>query len=381
MNETAEPGRWMSAVEASRLLGVRPASLYAYVSRGLIRTMEHPGDPRARLYARTDIEALIERKRRQARPAVAAATALDWGMPVLSTRISGIADGRLAYRGQDAIALAETATLEDVAALLWSLPAPEFAAEEQPSHRGAGSPIDRAAAALVATLPQSVPGERGTRLAQRAAGLVGLIAAAAVGASLEPGPLHLAIARAWKAETAADAIRRALVLVADHELNASTFAVRVTASTGASLTHALIAGLVTLAGPIHGGATQRASAFFAEAERIGDAERAVQGRLKRGEPIPAFGHRLYPKGDPRARALLAAVQPTPFDSSLIAAVERVLGVAPSIDIALAALERRFTLPRDAGLSLFAIGRSVGWIAHAMEQAKTGQLIRPRAATA
>lgn len=381
MNETAEPGQWMSAVEASQLLGVRPASLYAYVSRGLIRTSEHPDDPRARLYARSDIDALIERKRRQARPSAAAATALDWGMPVLSTRISGIADGRLAYRGQDAIALAETATLEDIAALLWSLPVPEFAGDGTPACGAAGSPIDRAAAALVATLPQSVPGERGTRLAERTAQLVGLIATAATGEPLGPGPLHLAIARAWHAEASADAIRRALVLVADHELNASTFAVRVTASTGASLTHALIAGLVTLAGPIHGGATQRAAAFFAEAERIGDAEAAVQGRLTRGEQIPAFGHRLYPKGDPRARAVLAAVPPTAFDASLIAAVERVLGVAPSIDIALAALERRFTLPRDAALALFAIGRSVGWIAHAIEQAETGQLIRPRAATA
>ena len=245
----------------------------------------------------------------------------------------------------------------------------------------AGSPVDRAVAALAADLPAALPGERGERLARHAARLVGRIAAAAAGRPLGAGPLHAALAEAWNVPNAADAIRRALVLVADHELNASTFAVRVAASTGASLTHALVAGLVTLAGPIHGGATQRAGAFLAEAERIGDAEAAVGGRLARGEPIPAFGHRLYPGGDPRARALLSAAPPTPPDGALIAAVERITGEAPSIDIALAALERRFALPRDAALALFATGRSLGWIAHAMEQAETGQLIRPRAASA
>jgi citrate synthase len=367
----------LSAEEASQRLGVRPASLYAYVSRGLVRALPHPDDPRARLYESADIDALIERKRRHARPAAAAATALDWGLPVLTTSISSIADGRLAYRGRDAVELSEAATLEETAALLWQMPAPDFEARPSPPSL-AGSPIDRAVAALAADLPATLFGERGERLARRANREVGRIAAAVAGGPLDTGLLHVALAKAWNAPDAADAIRRALILVADHELNASTFAVRVAASTGASLTHAILAGLVTLAGPIHGGATQRVAAFLDEVERIGDANEAVRARLARGESIPGFGHRLYPNGDPRALALLATVPLAPEQDALLASVEAATGELPSIDVALAILERNYALPRDAALALFAIGRSVGWIAHAMEQAETGQLIRPRA---
>lgn len=375
----ARSSEWLPALEASRMLGVRPASLYAYVSRGMIRAAPHPETPRSRLYLSADIEALIERKRRQARPRAAAATALDWGLPVLATRISTIADGRLHYRDHEAIELAETATAEDIAALLWQQTLPAFLGVEEPVPPVAGSPIDRAVAMLAADLPGSLAGERGERLHRRAERLVGRVAAAAAGRPLAGPSLHLALARAWKAPEAADAIRRALVLVADHELNASTFAVRVTASTGASLTHSVISGLVTLAGPIHGGATQRVAAMLDETDRIGDPTAAVAGRQSRGEPIPGFGHRLYPTGDPRARALLAVLPLSSRHRGFLEAGEAATGEKPTIDVALVLLERTYALPRDTALSLFAIGRSIGWIAHAMEQAQTGQLIRPRAA--
>lgn len=369
----------VSAAEASTLLGVRPASLYAYVSRGLIRTEPHPDAPRSRLYRRADIEALIEKKRRQSRPSAAAASALDWGLPVLATRISSIEGGKLAYRGEDAVALAETATLEAEAERLWQMGRVEFIGRMTQEVPAAGSPVDRAVAALAGDLPQSLPGEQGPRLVARACRLVRRIGAAAAGRWLADGPIHRSLAATWQAEGAADAIRRALVLVADHELNASTFAVRVAASTGASLTHAVIAGLVTLAGPVHGGATQRVAAFLDEAAPFPDPAAAVSARLARGERIPGFGHRLYPLGDPRARALLAAIDLAPRETALLAAVRELTGLEPSIDVALVLLERRHRLPRDAALALFATGRSVGWIAHALEQAETGQLIRPRAA--
>src|SRR3954452_16075321 len=99
-----------SADEASPPLGISRASLYAYVSRGLIRSFASPHDPRERLYAVEDVEALVRRRTRLRRPAAAAATALDWGLPVLETSLTRIENGRLFYRGVDAVAFAQSAT-------------------------------------------------------------------------------------------------------------------------------------------------------------------------------------------------------------------------------------------------------------------------------
>jgi citrate synthase len=120
------------------------------------------------------------------------------------------------------------------------------------------------------------------------------------------------------------------------------------------------------------------AAFLAEVERAASPAAAVAARLGRGEPIPGFGHLLYPDGDPRAVALLADAGRAEVVGAVLKAVESATGLRPNIDFALVALERRHALPRGAALAMFAIGRSVGWVAHALEQQATGQLIRPRA---
>ena len=353
-----------SADEASSRLGISRASLYAYVSRGLIRSFSSPHDPRQRLYAVEDVETLVERKARFRRPTIAAATALDWGLPVLETGITQIKDGHLFYRGQDAIALARTATLEETARLLIGalgedafrepsripspLPAPAF---------GPHGYVAQAARLL------SEPAPRETRSAEVAA-ILRLMAAAASG--LDPGiaPIHCHLAAAWKAPSqAADAIRRALVLCADHELSSSAFAVRVTASTGASLRNAVIAGLVTLSGPYHGGMTERVRAFL-------DDPRTV--------PPAGLRHRLYPDGDPRARALLENVPLLASDVTTLKTIASASGGSPSIDVALVMTERAYGLPLGAAFTIFAIGRTAGWLAHAIEQRSQAALIRPRA---
>ncbi len=216
----------------------------------------------------------------------------------------------------------------------------------------------------------------------RDAGMVLLaIAAAAAGAPVE-APLHEAMAAAWRTDAAgADLIRRALVLSADHELNASTFAVRVVASTGAGLPCCVLAGLAALSGPLHGGQTDRVRAFAGEPGMTSTPRTAVAARLARGERVPGYGHRLYPDGDPRAVALLAALGPSEAWRALDAAVLELTGQHPTIDVALIALERTLGLPQGAALAIFAVGRTVGWIAHALEQRQDGRLIRPRAAYA
>jgi citrate synthase len=353
-----------SADEASSRLGISRASLYAYVSRGLIRSFSSPHDSRQRLYAVKDVETLVERKARYRRPAVAAATALDWGLPVLETSITQIKDGRLFYRGQDAVALARTASLEDTARLL--IGGLDEEAFIRPSQ--IPKPLPGPAFGLHAFVAQAVrllsePALKETRAAEVAT-ILRLMAAAASDADPGTEPLHEHLARTWRAPLrATDAIRRALVLCADHELSSSSFAVRVTASTGASLRYATIAGLVALSGPYHGGMTERVRAFL---DNPGTA------------PHPGFRHRLYPDGDPRARALLENVPLLASDATTLKTIANASGDNPSVDVALVMMERAYGLPLGAAFTVFAIGRTAGWLAHAIEQRSQAALIRPRA---
>src|SRR5262245_62397458 len=110
----------LTAPQAADLLGVTRATLYAYASRGQLRSEAVPGQPRERRYSREDVQRLLDRKDARRDPAAAAARGLHWGGPVLESGITLIHEGRLYYRGHDAVALAETASLEDAAALLWS---------------------------------------------------------------------------------------------------------------------------------------------------------------------------------------------------------------------------------------------------------------------
>ncbi|MXQ12932.1 citrate synthase [Microvirga makkahensis] len=352
-----------SAEEASARLGISRASLYAYVSRGLIRSFSSPHDPRQRLYALDDVEALVSRKTRFRRPAAAAATALDWGLPVLETSITQIKDGRLFYRRHDALAWAATAPLEDTALLL--IGGLDGEAFRLPSRLPRNLPPPATGMhAFVANAVRllSEPAPKEMRAAEVAA-ILRLLAAAGSGEDPRTEPLHRHLAQAWKTPQASEAIRRALVLCADHELSSSAFAVRVTASTGASLRHAMISGLAALSGPYHGGMTERVRAFLEAPDRI---------------PAPNFRHRLYPEGDPRTPAILDHVPLLASDATMLQAIESATGGTPSIDTALVMLERAYGLPRGAAFTLFAVGRTAGWLAHAIEQRSQAQLIRPRA---
>jgi citrate synthase len=366
-----------SAAEASSRLGISRASLYAYVSRGLIRSFSSPHDPRQRLYALDDVEALVKRRTRFRRPAVAAATALDWGLPVLETSITRIEEGRLFYRGVDALTLSETATLEDTVRLLagdanWDVPLPPL----KPSGTPGLGPRDFVAQAI-RLLSDQASGDTQPPAVEIAT-ILRLMGAAGSGADPGLAPINGHLASAWGVSTqACDAVRRALVLCADHELSASAFAVRVAASAGASLRNAVIAGLATLSGSLHGGATEHVRALVEDCETSGGLNR-LASRLAGREPLPGFHHQLYPDGDPRGAALLAGVPLRPLDAAILQQVERAGGGWPTIDAGLVMMERAYGLPRGAAFALFAIGRSAGWLAHAMEQRSQATLIRPRA---
>lgn len=368
-----------SAEAAATRLGISRASLYSYVSRGLIRSFASPHDPRQKLYALDDVEALAERKIRFRRPAAAAATALDWGLPVLETSLTQIKDGRLLYRGTDAVALARTAGLEEVARLLTGLPGgADPGATAASSARSPECPSQcpslgvRPFVARAIRLLSDATAEEEPDPAAEAPAILRLMATA--GSGSEPGEsfIHDHLAAAWGAPPEArDAIRRALVLCADHELSASAFAVRVAASTGASLRHAVIAGLAALSGPRHGGATEKVRDFLEECEAAGPP-------FADGRPLPGFHHPLYPDGDPRGAAILEGVSLRHPDEAVLREVAAASGGRPTVDAALVMTERGYGLPRGAAFALFAIGRTAGWLAHAMEQRRQGSLIRPRA---
>jgi citrate synthase len=362
---------WVDRVAALTVLGVRPQTLYAYVSRGQIGVMPDPANPRRSLYRAEDIEGMNVRRARGRRVARIAESTMDWGEPAITTRISTIHHGTLVYRGVSAIPLAETQTLEQTAALLWETTGPVtfpvVAAAPDPWH----------ALADAASSGEPMLG-RGTERLQRDAAASVARLAACLGAASDARPIHERLAKAWSPrKTGAARIRQALVLIADHELNASTFATRVAASTGASMAASLLAGLSTLSGPRHGGAGAALAALIEEADRAGSAV-AVTAWLARGLDLPGFGHPLYPEGDPRAVMLLGGLTVDPLLADLRDAVDDATGRQPNIDFALVAMTRADQLPTHAPFALFVLGRSVGWAAHAMEQIRSGQLIRPRA---
>ncbi|WP_309088497.1 citrate synthase [Phenylobacterium sp.] len=372
---------WIAAEDAQARLGVRPQTLYAYVSRGRVQVRADPKDPRRSLYRAADIAALAERKARSRRISDVAAGAIHWGEPVLASEITTVAGGRLFYRGRDAIRLAETETLEAVARLLRGGHGAALKRTDRPLPPSGADMRSRAFAVLAARAAVDPParGRAPLALAVEAATLLDVLTDAIAG-EVGGGAIHNRLALAWgqgPGGAGADLIRRILVLVADHELNASAFAARVAASTGASLAAAALAGLATLSGPRHGGATAAVRTFAGEAAQAGPAE-AIRRRLEDDRALPGFGHPLYPDGDPRAAALLERFSPPPALAALQQAVQAAAGLPANIDFALVAACEALRLPQDAPFALFSVARCAGWIAHAIEQGQSDALIRPRA---
>ena len=393
----------LSASEAARILGVSLSTLYSYVSRGLLPSMDS-GTSRRKRYPQEAVLRLAARKGDAKRGGQAAVAAMHWGLPVLETHISQIANGRLLYRGVDAAALAQHATLEAAAVLLWNegqadyfsacTPAPALAdvadgwLARMLAMAPAAPPLARAMA-VMPLLEHQLATPTHTPQAMLAAGPMLMRVLAAVLLRSPPGvlPLHVQVARAWGADAAqAELIRAALVLLADHELNASTFAVRCVASTGASLPAALAAGLGALSGARHGGGSAAARRMLLgalDSPRPGDAIAAFYQAI--APELAGLGHPLYPHGDPRAACLLARLAPMEQHAPRLAAIlamcataSELLDARPNADLALAAMELAFGWPEGAGSSLFALARAAGWIAHAAEQAGSGAMIRPRA---
>ena len=389
---SAQTEAWIAASEASRLLGVTRPTLYAYVSRGFVRSQAASGSPRERVYSRDDVERLRRRTEERRAPDKAAARALHWGMPILESSIALIDGSRLYYRGLDAATLARSRSLEEVAALIWTgrfdaiRPASVIRRLVQPAP---GLPFVARAQSMLAVAAAHDPLAFDLRPASVAAAglrILRLLTRAAIGADPGARTVDAALARAWRVGArGADVVRAALVLCADHELNVSSFTARCVASSGSHPYAVVVAGLAALEGPRHGGASTRVESMLGSMRHVRPLRPALGARLRRGEPIDGFGHPLYGAGDPRARLLLDLLRERygksaeyRFVKEFAQAGAATTGEHPNIDFGLAAVGRVLNLPAGSPFTLFAIGRTVGWLGHAIEQYATGQLIRPRA---
>lgn len=388
---------WMTAEAAAARLGVKTETLYAYVSRGVIGSEPVPGTRRSR-FLRADVERKAARRRGGGR-----AGALEIIVETDLTMLE--ADGRLSYRGWSvADAIAEGAGYEEIAGWLWhgERGGPAFVAPDALTAAArdvlaplAAQPVMDQIRAAVAAMRHADPlrdDRRPEAVAFTARGLVAaLLAALPRVDGAAPAPSTSTVARRlWPVLTARRADARsvelldaALVLLADHELAASTLAARVTASTWADPYLVVLAGLATLGGPLHGGASAQARDLLREvtAGRSRAAE-AIGARLRDGQLVPGFGHRIYDERDPRCDVLLGLLRDRGIvldaEDELVAVMQERGLPFPNIDFAVASLAERHDMVEDAGQVVFAVARTVGWLAHAAEEYRHRLRFRSRA---
>ena len=391
--------QWLTTSQAARRLGVKPATIYAYVSRGVLES--HRDDDRTSRFRAADVEVLAVR----GRPREASRHhSLDIE---ISTRITQIEGHTIRYRGHDALTLARSATFEQVAELLWTgelPPNPLTWPSAAPSHvtthglsvrdhlrvvaahAAVGSrerrdlrSVTEQGRQLIATMIDSLPIAGDGRCPR----LV-LPDGVAVRGSLA-GRLWSRLSPRRPTPELLATVNAALVLLADHEMAASTLAARVAASTRAGVHGVVAAGMGTLGGPMHGGESQRARHVL---ERVNDesASSTITGALASFGRLPGFGQVLYPLGDPRAAVLLEMLRSAAPTHPALATVDTLIAAAarrrlppPNVDLALAALGMVADMPVDGGEAIFTPARVVGWLAHAMEEYDERPLrFRPRA---
>lgn len=367
---------FVGSTEAARLLGVTKATLYAYVSRGVVERRTAV-DGRTSLYSREQLQGLARARSGHRRPVERPSIDVQIG-----SAVTELDDATLRYRTHDVVELADRCDFEQVAELLWTGRIPdqrprwtldrELLATCRATTDAAG-PIDPTLAlAIAASLLE--PADDGQQQPGAHAARRLLAIAPSVLGGPQRGDIATRLARAWVTRPDAatvSAIGRALVLLADHELATSTLGVRVACSVRCDPADALATGLHVVRGVLHGSAARLATDLITDATELGAAS-AVRRRLDAGERLPGFGHTVYRHGDPRFGSLRSAIDPIPGADDAVRALDdivaeagRRIGHLPNIDLALGGLIVAADLPLDA--PLFAFARIAGWAAHFDEE--------------
>ncbi|MCX5581875.1 citrate synthase [Streptomyces erythrochromogenes] len=387
MSDQTDGGRRLSTQEAARVLGVKPATVYAYVSRGQLASRRDAAG-RGSSFDAAEVEALARRSRREAAAPPA-------GELSVRTALTLIEPDRFYFRGVDAVALASRYRYEEVAEWLWTgtltpgarftapaelLEAARRAVDALPAHSG---PVDRlrvaVAAAAVADPLRFDLSEEAVLGSARCLipTLVGALPAVGSGWAGDGRIARQLWSRLTPREPDPDALAvldLALALLVDHDLAASTLAVRVAASARAHPYAAVSAGLGALEGPLHGAAGRLAHRMLVEVLEQGGAAPVVAEHLRAGRRVPGLGHRLYRGEDPRAGALFARLEGLEQAAPALAAAREVVavtarqgGLHANVDLALAVLSVSCGMAAEAGETVFAVARTAGWIAHALEE--------------
>ena len=389
---------FLTADEATKELGISRATLYAYVSRGLIRSEEADHGKRTRRYHAEDVDRLRRRQEQRRDPDQAAAETLNFGVPVIDSAITRIADGRCFYRGYDVVDLAAGRSVEEVASLIWtgsfdrwdSLAGRVQFSDKFWAVRGLLEhlpPFDliRVLLPLAAIRDRAAVDLRPDAVASTGRRILGSLMMTVTGRLPDQG-----IASTLAAHFAPDLpyaerlLAAALVLCADHELNASSFTGRCVASTMANPYAVVEAGLAALSGYKHGGMSERVDKLLGECEGkdLGTVTSILHDRIRRGEGLPGFGHALYPDGDPRGRYLVDEARAHGALDSTAGIVAKaafdLVGERPNVDYGLVCVTRALRMPSGSPILIFALGRTIGWIGHAIEEYTKDRLIRPRA---
>lgn len=379
-------GRHHTADEACALLGVRKATLYAYVSRGLLTALPDPEHPKQSRYSAHEIEVMLRQRTERRRPPPEPQAALMDGWPLIDTQLTGIVDGRMLMRGQELLQWAQHASLEDTAALLWQVdhaaafgpPPPVVSAEwlSLAQHLRDSPAQHRAATLWSLAMPQLEGGHwlHGEALAKALGEHLRMAVACFLGQAPSSQPLHLQVAQAWKVPKAHhDKLRQAMVLMCDNVTNLMSLSARMLASVQGSLGACVLTGISFGFVRFSGGEFEAVEALFDEILANGNASAVAASRRSRGDTLPGFNHEYFAAGDPRGAGLLALA--TAAGSPAAAWAQQMGGehpLHPSLDWSAVALRRALKGPRDGGLSLCHMSRAVGTLAQALEQRGVGQ---------
>jgi citrate synthase len=394
------------------MLGIKPATLYTYVSRGLLHPLRH-AHRKANRYLLEELQSLKVRSSVRQGSGPVAAAAMRWGQPVIETSITEIDEDGPRYRGFLATDLVRhPARFENTAELLWSglqtdspqtwpvetMKVDVARALEAVLQQGFVRPRMMRVFSIVATvlgdgtLEQELRMGSTERLSRQMlfafAGACGLLGPR--GVYLQPQveqslALHVMEAMGvTKAPALERAINTALILSADHELSPSTFSARIAASTGATLHACIVAALATHQGAALAGGADAAEDLIESLHSNADLKsRLAEAELK-GQRLPGFGLPIYPNGDPRAALMIKLAQQTAPGSAqadlalrFVEGVNERLGLHPNIEMGLVVLCNAWHMPARSACALWGIGRTAGWIAHTLEQRLAGFTIRPR----